>query len=168
MATTASKALNINSYTGDGFVKVCDVCADYSNRWFYENINESMMFSDHTSWVYMIVVDETIVKVGETGKPLGVRTKNTGQPKFGTEGRFGRYRGGDQTDYYIREELSKEVSEGRVSLWARRCEMVSLSITVGGNDDQTLTSFHKDLERRYLDFILTHTGMLPSLNKAKK
>ena len=161
-------ALNINTYAADGFVKVCDVCRDSENRWFYENIVDSLMFSEHRSWVYFIVVGEEIVKVGETGNPLGVRMKTSNQPKFGTEGRFGRYRGGDATDWYIRDELSTEVQQGRVTLWARRCEMVSLSVSIGGQEDSTMTSFHKDLEMRYMDYIFGQTGSLPRLNKARK
>ena len=161
-------ALNINTYTADGFVKVCDVARDTENRWFYENINEAMMFSEHRSWVYFVVVDNEIVKVGETGNPLGVRMKTSNQPEMSTRGRFGRYRAGDATDWFIRDELRREVREGRVTLWARRCEMVSLTVTVGGLEDSTMTSFHKDLEMRYMDYIFTQTGNLPRLNKARK
>jgi hypothetical protein len=161
-------ALNINTYAADGLIKVCDVVRDTENRWFYENINEAMMFSEHRSWVYFIVVDEEIVKVGETGNPLGVRMKTGNQPKMGSEGRFGRYRAGDNTDWYIREELRTEVRQGRVSLWARRCEMVALTVSVAGCEDSTMTSFHKDLEMRYLDYIFSQTGNLPRLNKARK
>ena len=163
-----NNALDINTYIADGFVKVCDVRNDYRNNWFYDNIKKELMFSEHRSWVYFIVVDNEIVKVGETGNPLGVPMKNSNQPKTGSEGRFGRYRAGDLTDWFIREDLEQEVKEGRVSLWARRCEMVSVSISVGGCEDVTLTSFHKDLEMRYLDFVYTQTGSLPRLNKARK
>jgi hypothetical protein len=161
-------SLNINTYIADGLVKVCDVARDFENRWFYENINEAMMYSEHRSWVYFVVVDNEIVKVGETGNPLGVRMKNSNQPKMGTEGRFGRYRTGDATDWFIRDELRSEVREGRVTLWARRCEMVALTVSVAGCEDSTMTSFHKDLEMRYIDYIFSQTGNLPRLNKARK
>lgn len=161
-------ALNINTYTADGFSKVCDVQRDSDNRWYYTDINEAMMFSEHRSWVYFVVSDDEIVKVGETGNPLGVRMKFSKQPKTGTEGRFGRYRAGDATDWYIRDELRREVREGRVTLWARRCEMVSLTVSLAGLEDSTMTSFHKDLEMRYMDYIFSQTGSLPRLNKARK
>ena len=161
-------ALNINTYVADGLVKVCDVTRDTENRWFYENIDEAMMFSEHRSWVYFVVVDNEIVKVGETGNPLGIRIRNSNQPKTGTEGRFGRYRTGDATDWVIRNELRREVWEGRVTLWARPCEMVVLTVSVAGCEDSTMTSFHKDLEMRYIDYIFVQTGNLPRLNKYRK
>ena len=161
-------ALDIKNYQVDGFVKVCDVANDSDNRWYYTDINEAAMFADHKSWVYFIVVNGEIVKVGETGNPLGVRMKTSNQPKLGTEGCFGRYRTGDLTDAVIREELKKEVCKGLVTLWARRCEMVTVTTSVCGQDDITVTSFHKDLEMRYLDYIFAQTGTLPKLNKARK
>lgn len=161
-------ALTIENYQIDGFVRVCKVESDYYNRWYYSSINEQVMFAEHRSWVYFIVVDGEIVKVGETGNPLGVRMKTSNQPKMGSEGRFGRYRAGDMTDAYIREELAAEVNRGSVYLWARRCEMVTVSTSVCGQDDITVTSFHKDLEMRYLDYIFSQTGSLPRLNKARK
>lgn len=161
-------ALTIENYQVDGFVRVCKVESDYYNRWYYSSINEQVMFAEHRSWVYFIVVDGEIAKVGETGNPLGVRMKTSNQPKTGSEGRFGRYRAGDMTDAYIREELVAEVHRGSVYLWARRCEMVTVSTSVCGQDDITVTSFHKDLEMRYLDYIFSQTGSLPRLNKARK
>ena len=163
-----NSALNINTYITDGLVKVCDVACDSDNRWYYTDINEAMMFSEHRSWVYFVVADDEIVKVGETGNPLGVRMKFSKQPKTGTEGRFGRYRAGDATDWYIRDELRREVRQGSVTLWARRCEMVSLTVSLAGLEDSTMTSFHKDLEMRYIDYIFSQTGNLPRLNKARK
>lgn len=163
-------ALNIKNYLADGFVKVCDVAREpfSNNHWCYKDINESAMFSDHKSWVYFIVVDSEIVKVGETGNPLGVRLKFSNQPLKGTCGRFGRYRAGDATDRFIRDELRGEVREGRVTLWARRCEMVTVKTSVCGREDVTFTSFHKDLEMRYLDYIFSETGSFPKLNKTRK
>ena len=161
-------ALDIKTYIADGFVKVCDVEADLGGSWYFSDINEAVMYSTHRSWVYMIVVGKEIVKVGETGNPLGVKQKTSNQPKHGTEGRLGRYRTGDATDAYIRDALEQEVCQELVSIWARRCEMVVVSTSVGGQADEAVTCFHKDLEMRYLDFIFTSTKQLPRLNKARK
>jgi hypothetical protein len=161
-------AINIDTYVADGFVKVCDVEADINGSWYYSNMNESVMFSSHRSWVYMIVVGKEVVKVGETGNPLGLRQKTSGQPKHGSEGRLGRYRSGDATDAFIRQALESEVCQNLVSIWARRCDMVKVSISIGGQEDETSTCFHKDLEMRYLDFIFSATKQLPRLNKARK
>lgn len=161
-------SINIDTYVADGFVKVGDVKSDCNGIWYYANMNEAVMFSSHRSWVYMIVVGKEVVKVGETGNPLGIRQKTSGQPKHGSEGRLGRYRSGDATDAFIRDALESEVSKDLVSIWARRCDMVKVSVSIGGQEDETLTSFHKDLEMRYLDFIFSATGILPRLNKARK
>ena len=162
--------LDINSYLKDGFRKVCKVLPTWTGEWWYQDIDESLMFSDHRSWVYFIVVNDEIVKVGETGNPLGIRNirGNLEQPKKGSESRFGRLRNGDQTDAVIRESLSTWAKLGKVELWARRCDIVEIDVTVRGKTSKTLVTFHKDLEMRYLDEIYHHTKSYPRLNKARK
>ena len=165
--------INIKQYMQDGFVKVCDVSEGSYYDWYYKNINREVMYDSHKSWVYFIVLDGEIVKIGETGNPLGIES-NSGyvgiesQPKKGTMSRFGRYRNGDGTDSFIRGALRKQVKAGRVSLWAKRCDMVEMELTIAGQKQTTLTSFHKDLELRYLTHFVNHVGCLPKLNKAHK
>ena len=165
-------ALNIENYVADGFIKVCDVEQESSRHspcWWYSDINEATMFSEHRSWVYFIVLDQEIVKIGETGNPLGIRSKTSDQPLCGSTGRLGRYRNGDATDWFIRYNLYPDIEAGRkVTIWARRCEMVKLSVSVGGIEDETMTTFHKDLEMRYLDRVFSQTGDFPLLNKMRK
>lgn len=67
------KAVNIHFLEPDGFKKVCDVVALKDKTWRYKNINKDLMYSDHTSWVYAIVLGKSIVKIGETGVPLGIK-----------------------------------------------------------------------------------------------
>jgi hypothetical protein len=165
--------LNIEQYTQDGFVKVCEVSACGYGHWYYKNINRDVMFDPHKSWIYFIVVDSEIFKIGESGNPLGIESKRVypneePQPKKGTMSRFGRYRNGDGTDVFIRDALRKEVKAGRVSLWAKRCDMVEMELTIAGKKQITLTSFHKDLELRYLKHFVEHVGCLPKLNKSHK
>jgi hypothetical protein len=101
------KTLNINEYINDGFEKVCDV-TNYGVDWMYKNINKDLMYSDHNSWVYFIVENETIVKCGETGNPLGIPEQRGYlweypiQPVGNSKSRFGRLRKGDGTDAFIR------------------------------------------------------------------
>lgn len=57
----------------DSFVQVCKVVEDSSGNWMYAEINEDVMFDTHTSWVYFIVDNGIIKKVGETGLQLGIR-----------------------------------------------------------------------------------------------
>ena len=176
---TNSQPLNIST---DGFVKVCDI-ADGPNQlgWIYENINQDLMFDDHCSWVYAIVDGQEIVKIGETGNPLGIRKKqgkdpiDLAQPRTGTSSRLGRLRtwgkidsDDNDTDTVIRRNLSETASQGNVSIWARRCEQIEMPVVVFGKEIMMNHSFHKDLEQVYLRQFVEATGRLPRLNKAQK
>lgn len=162
------KALSVHNYTKDGFVRLCKVEQDYDNKWLFSKINSQLMFDEHRSWVYFIVVDDVIVKVGESGNPLGVPLKNSCQPKTGTEGRIGRYRGGDGTDEYIRTALRDAVKAGKVSIWVRKCDIVQVNIDVAQTARTVQTTFHKHLEMMYLDYIFAKTGRYPELNVCRK
>ena len=162
-------ALNINSYKKDGFKKVCEVSVDEDNHWIYVNINKDIMFSEHRSWVYAIVEGNEIVKIGETGNPLGIACKYHDQPQIGTKCRLGRYKRLGGTDEYVRDELNETIQQGnQVSIWALECDMVFKDIRVQGKLSTTIITYHKDLELRYLDHIYAQTGSIPRLNKARK
>jgi hypothetical protein len=178
---TTKSIMNINSYINDGFKKVCDVvCSNYSNDWTYKNIDRTLMFSSHRSWVYFIVEDETIVKCGETGNPLGCMEQTyswftekeyaTVQPKTGSKSRFGRLRTGDGTDKTIRESLNPLIrqSNKKVSLWAKKCETSEIELILGGRHVHLETTFHKELESYYLNRFKSNTGTYPRLNKSSK
>lgn len=176
-STKLHPALDINSYINDGFRKVCDVRQQWESRieWYYENINTSIMFSEHRSWVYFIVSGNEIVKIGESGNPLGIFAPLShdpwqweDQPKKGTQSRFGRYRQGDGTDRSIRCALTEEVDQGVVSLWAKKCDIVPTSITIAGESKKTYATYHKDLELQYLNYIERKLGRFPRENKARK
>lgn len=164
------QVLNINSYICDGFEKVCDVDNRYSD-WVYRNINKELMFSTHTSWVYFVVENETIVKCGETGNPLGIPEQRSyrwdlpTQPVASSKCRFGRLRKGDGTDSYIRQELR---NKSNVSLWAKKCKLHMLNESLGGIVRQVDTSIHKHLEQMYLEHFKNEAGHLPLLNKSSK
>lgn len=163
----------ITDYVQDGFVKVCEVCEDHKGHWYYKNIDKEVMYADHNSWVYFIVVGNEIVKCGETGNPLGIRLnqKEYGrelQPIKGTTSRMGRLRNGDGTDTYIRKELCEHVANDQVSIWARRCDKVQTTITIAGKPHITKLSIHKDLELDYLRHFVEKDGQLPPLNKGFK
>lgn len=185
------RALLAKSYKADGFVKVCDVShsaaqsakmfaelfdfvKDYeytSDEWRYTNINQDIMFSEHTSWVYFIVVAGVIYKIGETGNPLGIKVKTgsrIGQPKKSTECRFGRLSFmKDPTDGAIRAALFNAVKAGTVTLWAKKCEAVKSKIIFDGEDHIIHAQVHKQLEKKYLDLIVAATYMLPDGNKGR-
>ncbi len=167
-----NSALDVKNYIQDGFVKICDVVLMTDGSWRYRNINETYMYKQHDSWVYFIVVDDEIVKVGETGNPLGIKSNNfyqnfPVQPITGTKSRFGRYRKGDGTDEYIRNALKQETISGRVSLWAKECPLVETSITMQGENHNTKVSMHKHLEIDIMKFMLNQ-GCWPKLNKSLK
>jgi hypothetical protein len=159
--------MKIQDLSRDGVEHVCDVVQAPHNRWFYSNINQDLMFQEHKSWVYFIVDQDEIVKIGQTGVPLGIRCSNSEQPLSGTKCRLGRYRGGSDTDDYIRRELRKSVKQGQVSVWARKCLVVSIETTVNGESFVLENKFQKDLELAYLDRYRELTGHLPRLNKGR-
>jgi hypothetical protein len=169
---TLHPTLDINSYINEGYVKVCEVSKyqfTHDNRitWEYVNINFDLMYDDHCSWTYFIVTGNEIVKNGETGSPLGIKAKGKNQPVSSSSNRFGRLRGGDNTDAYIRETLQKDVSKGFVSLWAKRCPVVMTEVVVGGKEQTLKTTFHKTLEQEYFNHF-KEKGVWPRLNKSKK
>lgn len=160
-------ALDIGTYVVDGFAKVCDVEPNVWQTWLYKNIDESLMYSSHRSWVYMIVDNKEIVKVGETSKTLGLRQKKNNQPKTGSKSRLGRYREGDTTDAVIRGALEMAVSQGRVSIWARQCQMHKINLRFNGQEDEAMTTCHEDIEKKYLDLIFSAAKRYPRLNKRR-
>jgi hypothetical protein len=166
------KIFNINSYIADGFEKICDVYNVHS-EWRYKNINKSLMFSEHNSWVYFIVQGDSIVKCGETGNPLGIREvysyRGETQPIGSSKCRFGRLRKGDGTDSYIRQQLNENIRAGlNVSLWAKKCKLRVVNERIGGVKREVDTSIHKHLEQMYLEYFKQEAGRLPLLNKASK
>jgi hypothetical protein len=164
---------NIGHYKKDGFQKVCDV-KEFASEWYYCNINTDLMFLEHYSWVYFIVLDDEIVKGGETGNPLGISENwiygnKEAQPKKSSKSRLGRYRNGDGTDGYIRRSLRSAINEGRkVSIWAKQCPIKLIKENVGGELVTIRHSFHKDLEQAYLRHFVAQANRLPWLNKAHK
>jgi hypothetical protein len=163
-------SLNINHYINDGFVKVCKVQQECQTRnfWSYYDQNTSILYSPHKSWVYAICVDDQIYKIGESGNPLGIRSSTGFQPVTGTKSRLGRYMRNDGTDEYIRNNLMTEVKQDRVSFWARKCDNYIVETVIAGSIEETLTSTHKELEMKYLDYIKQTVGRYPILNKARK
>lgn len=166
--------LHILNYVGDGFRKVCDVRhSSHDTWWYYANIDETLMYSRHRSWVYCIVSDKSIVKIGETGQPLGIRQDyHCTQPIANTKNRFGRLRSmvdksRSDTDQRIRETLYTDVQNLAVSLWAKKCEMITTSTVVMGQNIDIISCFHKDLEKIYLNRIQDTLGYLPLCNKGK-
>lgn len=152
--------------------RVCKVRAEhFGNKWYYENINREIMFSEHKSWVYAITVDGRIVKIGETGQPLGIEAKRDSspkgwekQPKFGSQSRLGRYRSGDTTDRTIRDSLRPEVKSNRVEIYAYKCRQITEEVSINGNIKVINSDIHKILEKTLLDEIEKVDGERPFLN----
>lgn len=160
---------HINHYLQDGFVKVCDIDPNLVYEWQYKNINEEIMFSWHNSWIYFITLNDKIVKIGESGNPLGIRMAYSNQPTTGSKSRLGRYRTGDGTDASIRNALREDIRKGNiVSIWAKKCQIYSSEHTIAGNSISVNTTIHKALECHYLDYFKTQFGYYPILNKSRK
>lgn len=172
--------LNIKTYEQDGFKIVADVEADpFDGTWRLVNQRDSL-YEDHNSWVYAIVVGEEIVKIGETGLPLGIQAKrgDLSQPIISTTCRLGRLRGFGKTfqdswqrdtDVRIRSALHEEACQavGKVSIWAKRCDLMGIRSKLYGEPFETFTTYHKQLEKAYLTRIQNETGILPRLNVGK-
>jgi hypothetical protein len=168
MVEYRNKFSHIRNFKSDGFEKVCDVREEGIAQWMYFNINKEIMFDDHRSWIYAITLNNIIVKIGETGNPLGIKMSD-GQPKVGTQCRLGRYRRGDGTDSYIRRELHQYLNQGHsVSIWAKKCPIKLLIESVGGTNMKVSTTIHKSLELAYLSYFQESILCLPMLNKSTK
>jgi len=175
------KVLDIASYIDDGFKKLADVQDDweyYDHRWMYEDINEILMYSNHTSWVYAIVDGDEIVKIGETGNVLGIEPIRESdqyeevQPIINTKCRMGRLRGfgttESDTDFRIRKELEDSVRDDKVSIWAKKCPIIIKEVNIIGTPKQIGSKIHKALEQDYLQTIKWNVGMYPRLNVTGK
>lgn len=167
--------LHIKNYINDGFQHIADVkqkeYGHYSN-WELSNVNEELLFSEHNSWVYVIVEDEQVVKLGETGQPLGVKGTRTFMLQ-GTQSRFGRLIShGDaladarDTDSRIRFHLWESAMQGKVSLYAFKCPSETITTNVFGVEHTFVAHTHKTVEKAYLTS-LSASGCLPKLNKAR-
>lgn len=166
---------HVNYYTE--FQRVCRIYCTSSSNWFYTDIDCDLMYSDHRSWVYLIVVDGIVYKIGETGNPLGIRgiewTTQGGpheyQPSPHSSNRLGRYRKGCGTDQHCRLSLEQHILSGHlVEFWAYKCpELNSQPIILGGELGFSVRSqMHKQLELKLLSHFVQHMGHLPYLNKA--
>jgi len=166
---------SIKKFADDGFQRVCTVHPQCNlSKWYYENIDRDLMFSEHNSWVYFIVLDDWIVKVGETGSPLGIAEMVSYhyyamQPIHSSKCRLGRLRGGDNTDANIRRALDPYIKAGHtVSIWAKKCQHTFVSETVRGRGKSFASSVHKELELAYLDYFIENTQLVPDCNKVRK
>lgn len=162
----------ISQLADDGFEHVLDVderASDFS-KWKFKNINPNVLYSDHTSWVYVITVDNIIAKIGETGNMLGHRNnKFQLHPSPSTKGRISRYISGDGTDEDIRRKLHYFIKAGHtVSFWAKKCKTITDTETIMGTTVLTESATHKSQEILYLDKFKQVVGSYPYLNKSRK
>jgi hypothetical protein len=152
-------------------VRVCTINLTIDNNWYYSDIDKDIMFDDHTSWVYFITINGHIVKIGETGNPLGIKNENWSydrsewetQPKKGSKSRFGRYRNGDTTDERIRFELEENIKskKNKVEFYAIKCKELTVEVPMLGT---VSSQIHKALEKSLLDYFKLHNGTYPRLN----
>lgn len=165
------EALDIQNYIKDGFAQVCRPINAINDTWSYIDINSEVLYRSHTSWVYLIVVDREIVKVGETGNRLGIPIARTGaglgQPRKGSASRLGRYINGCGTDAYIRSSLFTECNHRRVSIWAKECPIEYSIVKVQGYDRIVQQGLHKDLEYVIMQH-MRESCVWPRLNKLMK
>jgi hypothetical protein len=168
---------HINHYHNIAFKKVCRVRRTRLNEWYYEDIDKDIMFSSHSSWVYAITQNGFILKIGETGNPLGIANSYYSydgpdwetQPKVGTQSRLGRLRRGDGTDQAIRWHLEDRIKSGElIEIYAYACPENILNARVVNETIEIKQQIHKQLELVLLDYIYKKVGSYPELNKGRK
>lgn len=153
----------------DRFRLVCKVRYHIpTGKWIYSNVNKTLMFSQHRGWVYLIVVNNIINKIGETGNPLGIHNSRKNALNTCVENnksRLGRLIYGDGTDKYIREALKNEKN---IKIYAKKCPPGKTSSIFDGKREKLNPTPHKILETKYLKLFKEKTGRLPKLNKSLK
>ena len=161
---------HVSHYLGLDFQRVCRINNGSEISWFYTDINESVMYSEHRSWVYFNTVNGLIYKIGETGQVLGIEQqfydpKYGVQPITGTRSRFGRYRRGDGTDYRCRVDLFELVNNPNnlVEFWAMACPSIPQNFTLTEKFELN-ANVHKQMEHYLLDYYKAHTSTYPQLN----
>jgi hypothetical protein len=159
----------IQYYAQDGFREVCRL--EYyrrSNFWDVHVVDEQYMWDDHKSWIYIITDGNRVMKIGESGNPLGIRSRNGVHRS--TQCRIGRILSGDGTDSDIRRSLAESAARAPswVSIWAKRCDIITKTVVVGGQGRRLPTTYHKALELAYLDAYGEATDHYPPLNKGRK
>lgn len=137
-------------------------------RWTYTEQEEELLYHSHNSWVYVITVNGIIVKIGETGMPLGLEGTDD-QPKTGTKSRLGRYINGDTTDDAVRAALVEYTSSHhyKVEIHAVQLPITPVTVNLGGQDITCNATFHKHLEKLFIDMFQAATGSIPVLNSGK-
>lgn len=169
---------HVSNFLPDGFVKFADVGLKPSNtiQWIYTNQHLDM-YSDYFSWVYLIVLDSFVVKIGESGQPMAILSIKNNQPISGTTCRMGRianhveYRENGQptTDTAIRDFLNPYIANGsNVSIYARRCPVLPHQISAMGKSVKLECTMHKSVELVYLNHCVDDIGEIPILNKGLK
>jgi hypothetical protein len=172
-------SLHVDKFLPDGFKKVCNVKTDPrdSSTWFYTDIDTTLMYKDHRSWVYLLCSDDYVLKIGETAQPLGIRGGYYSQPITGTKSRLGRYRTMTtalgrptlDTDHEIRLKMKKFIDQGaQVSFYAKECEINTTVCSVLGKQKALSNTIHKELELHLIDEFVNAKNQYPYLNKARK
>lgn len=157
------------------FHRVCRVNEDpVTAHWYYTEINSAIMYSTHRSWVYFLTVNGAIVKIGESGNPLGIVTRTQdyaeAQPLKATTNRLGRYRAGDQSDQRVREQIHEYLTcnpGAVVEFWARACPVDHTEMLVGTGMITVENQHHKQLEKALLDYYREHVGRYPLYNTGR-
>lgn len=179
---TYASDLNIKDIKDFSFQKVCrienyNVCKNTHPRWkiewLYTEINQDLLYSDHRSWVYFITCNGNIMKIGETGNPLGIRkkAKDDNQPLCATTNRLGRYNryipSGD-SDQFVREYMYDYIQNNSlVEIWAYKCPIVEIECEFNGEKIKVNSTIHKHLEKKLIDYYINYTGRYPVLNTGR-
>ena len=156
---------NIDNYICDGFQHVADVVCHPNLEWSFCRANFDLLFSPHDSNVYLITQGKRLVRIGESGLPLGIRhSGELNQPVPNSSCRLGGYRRGTSM-LFVREAL-KDFTD--VSIWAMQCEIKEQRVIIGGRERIFKSTYHKELEKFLLEKCINLSGSIPPLNPIKK
>lgn len=159
-----------DSWISDGFFKAATVKPYLSKKgkinWQYK-VQDDRIWELHDAWVYLIAVDNKVVKIGETNL-LAASRKRGGTTVKIAGSRLGRYIGGDGTDEFIRKGLKKEAFEGKVDFYFKQSRILHSTVIFKGKSYSIRVKANQDEEKILLDLFQEATGTLPVFNKARK
>lgn len=112
-------------------------------------------------WIYLIVVDDIIIKAGGTSDGLA--------------GRFGSYRAGTQenrkngtcsvTNYVVHQSILNLLNNGnKVEIWGYKVPEIEVNVDVFGNKNNIKVQIFKTFEHKIFDIIEEIAGSRPILS----
>lgn len=160
-------SIPIDQFPINDIVHVADVLLSVDGQWGFSNTNTVLehKFKTHTAWVYFMVLDTYIVRIGETQAFLFDRNAtSTSKVRIN---KYALYN--DGSEQYARDCLYKSLLAGRtVSFHAAELPVTEHNIQIGNFKTQDAKST-KEAEQQCFDVFTELTGnKLPIINRNQK